>query len=504
LKLVPGSAPWLLRHELRLAWRGTGTRRLWFLTGIGAVLWLLYHLAAWGMLEDAQALPPGLFVMIGVGTWFVFTLILAQAINLSVGAFFERGDLDLLLASPLPPRSVFLVRGLGVAIAAVALYAWLITPFANVGAATGQPRLLAIYPALAAMALLAAAIGMASTVALVRLLGARRARTVAQLLGAFVGAAIFLVLQFNNLVAPERSQRWRAALSRLAAEGGPLDRDSLVWLPLNAMRGQPVALLVLAVAGAGAFAWVVARLAKRFAAGTQESMTTPRRAPAAAAAASGSVRFRAGLWHTVLVKEWKLIARDPQLIAHTLLQSLYMLPVAFVWLRGESAQVVLAPTLVLLAATLASGLVWLTVAAEDAPELLASAPVERGRLRRAKLVAGLAPVAAIMLPLAFVLALADIGAAAIFSVCVLGATISAGAIHLLLPRPGRRRDLRRRGKNDLLAGVLEFIASISWAGLTWCLLTAPFYAPLPALAALGAPLAAWSLGRGRRRQLEAA
>src|SRR5205807_2105707 len=77
---------------------------------------------------------------------------------------------------------------------------------------------------------------------------------------------------------------------------------------------------------------------------------------------------------------------------HTLLQSLYMLPLVFVWMRNTSPQVLLAPAVVMLSATLASGLCWLTVAAEDAPELLASAPVERGLLRRAKLVAGLLPV----------------------------------------------------------------------------------------------------------------
>ncbi|MDQ6638758.1 MAG: hypothetical protein M3Z15_03715, partial [Pseudomonadota bacterium] len=391
MKLVPGSAPWLLRHEMRLVWRGTGVARLRLLIALGGVLWLAYHLAAWmmlGVLPDSASLPASLFVMFGAGVWFVFTLILAQAINLSVGAFFERGDLDLLLASPLAPSHVFLVRGLGVAIAAVAIYAWLITPFANVGAITGHPRLLAIYPALAALGLLAAATGMALTAVLVRTLGARRARIVAQLLGAGVGAAFFLVLQFNNLVAPERSARWRAALRQLASDGGPLDRDGLIWLPLNAMLGQPTALLALAVAGAGAFAWVVAAMARRFLAGTQEAMTVPLRMRTAPAPA----RFRGGLWRNVLVKEWRLIGRDPQLIAHTLLQSLYMLPLALVWIRNESPQVALAPAMVMLAATLASGLTWLTVAAEDAPELLASAPVERGLLRRAKLFAALAPV----------------------------------------------------------------------------------------------------------------
>ncbi|HEY3636092.1 MAG TPA: hypothetical protein VGK95_13665, partial [Caldimonas sp.] len=56
------------------------------------------------------------FVLVGTTLWFLFTLMLSQAITRSVGVFFERGDLDLLLASPIAPRNVFLVRGVGVAI----------------------------------------------------------------------------------------------------------------------------------------------------------------------------------------------------------------------------------------------------------------------------------------------------------------------------------------------------------------------------------------------------
>ena len=148
------------------------------------------------------------FVLVGATLWFLFTLMLSQAITRSVGVFFERGDLDLLLASPIAPRNVFLVRGVGVAISVVAFYAFALTPFAHAGIVAGDLALLALYPALAALALLATAAGMALTIALVRLLGARRARVTAQVFGALVGAAVFLGLQLGNLVAPARITRW--------------------------------------------------------------------------------------------------------------------------------------------------------------------------------------------------------------------------------------------------------------------------------------------------------
>jgi ABC-2 type transport system permease protein len=160
--------------------------------------------------------------------------------------------------------------------------------------------------------------------------------------------------------------------------------------------------------------------------------------------------------------------------------------------------------MVLLAGTLASGLVWLTVAAEDAPELLASAPVDRALLRRAKLAAGLAPVWLLMVPLVVVLVVADAYAAAVFALCVIGATIAAGCIQLAFPRRGSRRDLRRRGNGHPVVGFVEFVTTLAWTGTTLLLLEAPLFAPLTAVVAIGAPLATWHWGRRLRNESGAA
>ena len=107
----PGSVLWLLRHELRLGWRGAGGKRtarglLVFAVVLSAAL----HVGAYILLRKW---PPGsgqlvLGLLIGAVAWFAISLMLAQAIFLSVSALFDRGDLDLLLSSPvatLHPRS---------------------------------------------------------------------------------------------------------------------------------------------------------------------------------------------------------------------------------------------------------------------------------------------------------------------------------------------------------------------------------------------------------------
>ena len=519
--LRPGSAVWLLRHELRLAWRRVGFRssRVWL--AAGALLWLAYHLAPFGALYAANrfaeataggASGPGVAVphagaigvMVGAALWAMFTLMLSHAISHAVDALFERGDLDLLLASPLEPRHVFLARGLGVAASCVTLYALLLLPFAHAGLVTGHAELVAIYPALAALALLAAAGGLVLALALVRLLGVRRARTVAQVLGALVGAAFFLAAQAGNLFGNERLADWWQALREAAEADSSRAVAHALRLPFDAMRGEPVALAVLLALGLGAFTGTVAFTARRFHLGTQEAAAAGRAAKAAAGSAPAPrpLRFRGGLARIVLTKEWRLIARDPQLIAQTLLQLLYLVPLVFVGGR-QGIGPVLVPAIVFAATSLASGLAWITVAAEDAPELVAAAPVDAALVRGWKLIAALLPAWLLVAPAVALLAAQRPLDALTLAVCVLGATVSAGLIHLNVSRPGDRRQMKRRGQGNKLGSVLELATSLGWAAFAWGLVAWPRWAAIAGAAALVAPIVALRIGHARRHEAAA-
>jgi ABC-2 type transport system permease protein len=83
-----------------------------------------------------------------------------------------------------------------------------------------------------------------------------------------------------------------------------------------------------------------------------------------------------------------LLRRDPWLVSQTLMQVLYLLPPALLLWRnfGEErgAIVVLVPVFVMAAGQLAGGLAWLAVSGEDAPDLVATAPLPPRRILRAK------------------------------------------------------------------------------------------------------------------------
>ena len=87
-------------------------------------------------------------------------------------------------------------------------------------------------------------------------------------------------------------------------------------------------------------------------------------------------------------KEWVLLWRDPWLMSQSLMQLLYLLPPFFLLSRmfyGEgTGAALLVPVLIMAAGQLAGGLAWLAISGEDAPDLIASAPVTAARVWRAK------------------------------------------------------------------------------------------------------------------------
>jgi ABC-2 type transport system permease protein len=126
---------------------------------------------------------------------------------------------------------------------------------------------------------------------------------------------------------------------------------------------------------------------------------------------------------------------------------------------------------IVLAAGLAAPLAWLTITAEDAPDLLASAPVSRGALLRAKLEAALLPVLPICLvPLLFLLRTHPwFGFSMSFAAA--GGALSAAVINMSNPMAKRRDSFKTRHQGNGGRGFLEVISLTVWVlvgvGLAW-------------------------------------
>jgi ABC-2 type transport system permease protein len=489
---APGSIRWLLGHELRLAWYGatvnkggkrrTGRRSI-AVWAIGAVVLhviafaLLRALGHGGMKDPLLAIPVSLMVAVSS------TFMLSSSLRASVLALFERGDLDLLLSSPLPSRSIFAVRLLGVAAVTATPYVYLAGPVANVALVLGHPGWLGLYVTILSCATLTACAGMLLTLALVRMLGARRTRVVAQVVGAIAGALIFLLSQFFNLTRHDGGLGPR--IIDMLAHRPLFAPDSALWLPGRAVLGAPLPLLGAVLLAALAFVLTLARTHRFFVHGLQQAagMGRARARPAGAL----RFRFRGSLFDTVVVKEWRLIARDPHLIAQVLLQLIYLVPLLFLVMRGDAAGPALGAGLTLLCSSLTGSLAWIVISAEDAPDLLLSAPAPRRTLQLAKLAAAtMPPLLLVALPLLWLVVRTPV-TGLLVAFTVTAAVLSAGLIVQWTGRPAPRSDFKTRGKENFLCTMLELVSSLCWGGLGWLLVALGTDGPawmLPAAAAV--------------------
>jgi len=196
----------------------------------------------------------------------------------------------------------------------------------------------------------------------------------------------------------------------------------------------------------------------------------------------------------VVRKELRLLARDPLLLSQIGLQLIYFIPLAFILIRPDRGimltEAAFAPALTLLAGTLAGSLTWITVSAEDAPDLLASAPVQAKTVDRAKFASAVAPVLILMVDPVAILLVRDAWAGVWTAGGVIASAISAALIGLWRRAPGTRREfVRRRAKGTLMAGLGQALVAM---GIT---ATAGLGAyGLPWLAILPAIIAAAMLG----------
>ena len=490
-----GRAPgwrWLLAHELRLGWRGSGGKTMWVLAVLLVLFWIAAHIGAFfGMRLWPRLMAGAPLVTAGLATWFALLLIAAAAFGLTVIAVFERGDLDLLLSSPLRPRTIIGVRGLAIAVQALGIFAILWIPFANGAVANGRWQALASYPVMMAMGLAASGVAFALTLALVRAFGVRRAKIAAQIMGAVLGAGLFIVMQSFNFLSREQ-QRAVIEWSRGDAGQSLIGPESLLWWPFLALMGDPLPFAVVTLAGVAIFWLVMVRAERTFLEGTRESAeTAPRRA-------RDTREFRGGLARIVLVKELRLIARDPRLITQMGLQVLYLLPLFFVLARKGSSHLVLAPTIVLVASSLAGNLAWMTVSGEESPDLVGSAPVSRERVLWLKVAAALAIPFGLCVPFLGYYATLSLLDFAAFAFTLAAAFICCAVVQVWTGKPGSSRDLRKRAQASKLVNLVEFFSAAGWAGACFLLMRGWWYWAVPCMAlGLIAPAVAWAVRRVR-------
>jgi ABC-2 type transport system permease protein len=494
---------WFARHEIRLAWRewlammtgGRGKRKRAI---IGLIVFAaIMHLPAWAVIGRFADLEPPLdkptLIVITATIFLAWALMLSQAIESVTRVFYARADLDLIMSSPAPLTNVFSVRIAAIALSVTGMALLLSTPFVDVLVLGGGARWLSAFGVVAAIGLSAAAVAIAITVMLFRLIGPARTRLVAQILAAIIGAGFVIALQVAAILSYGTLSRFTVLTSDAAAAYAP-SPDSPLWWPARAAIGDGELLALLVAFSLVLLGGVMAIFSPKFAdtvAHVSATSLTTRRAPRVSS-------FRGGSRQQALrAKEFLLLRRDPWLVSQSLMQLLYLVPPALMLWRSFSdsstAIVLITPVIVMAAGQLAGGLAWLTISGEDAADLVATAPLPPQRVIRAKIEVVLLVIGAIFAPLIAALAIASVTQAAITALGVLVATTSAAAIQLWFRVQAKRSQFRRRQTSSRLATFAEAFCSIGWAATAALAVSIPIAAVISGAMTAAILAATWKI-----------
>jgi ABC-2 type transport system permease protein len=498
---------WFARHEIRLAWRewlammtgGRGKRKRAI---IGLIVFAaIMHLPAWAVIGRFADLQPPLdkptLIVITATIFLAWALMLSQAIESVTRVFYARADLDLIMSSPARLTNVFSVRIAAIALSVTGMALLLSTPFVDVLVIGGGARWFSAFGVVVAIGLSAAAVAIAITVMLFRLIGPSRTRLVAQILAAIIGAGFVITLQVAAILSYGTLSRFTVLTSDAAAAYAP-GPDSPLWWPAHAAIGDGEVLALLAAFSLVLLGGVMAIFSPRFAdtvAHVSATAMTTRRAP-------GGRAFRAGSRQQALrAKEFLLLRRDPWLVSQSLMQLLYLVPPALMLWRSFSdssaAIVLITPVIVMAAGQLAGGLAWLTISGEDAADLVATAPLPPQRVTRAKIEVVLMAIGVIFAPLIAALAFASVTQAAITALGVIIATTSAAAIQLWFRVQAKRSQFRRRQTSSRLATFAEAFCSIGWAATAALAVSIPIAAVVSGAITAAILAATWKISPRR-------
>jgi ABC-2 type transport system permease protein len=507
----PRSVLWLARQEGLISWRDlaylmtAGGR--WRMRSV--VIWIvivivIMHAIAWGMVGRYAGMtldaPPRQLVALTGSIGLGFFLMLSQSLEQVTRLFYGRGDLDLLKSSPVSLHKVLGLRVLSVAATTTAMTLFIAAPFIDVLVYRGGLHWLSGYGVAAASGLATTGVALALTAALFDLMGAKRTRLAAQVVAALIGSAFIIAIQVVAITSIGSMSQATFFQSDFAIAHAP-PASSWAWIPARAILGDAVALvLVLAIGAALLIAPMLifaARLGEyALAAATADG--APGAKDNAGPTAIFLGRFRkAGAGSLLRRKEWVLLLRDPWLASQSLMQLLYLIPPAiFLWRSYGNAQgalVVLAPVLTMAAGQLGGGLAWLAVSGEDAPDLIATAPVSERRVILAKIAAVLMAILAVFTPFLIALAGRSLTIAAVVLVGITLAAASSTLIQVWFRSQAKRRYFRRRQTSSRIATFAEAFSSVAWAGATAVAASPSWYAIGPAVIAVLVLFGTWMI-----------
>jgi ABC-2 type transport system permease protein len=137
--------------------------------------------------------------------FFALALMVLTSFTTVLSSLYLSGDMDMLLAAPVPMRAVFVVKFFGGLLVPYLLLFFLLGPFLlgfGQGLGWGAAFFAVAFVVLLLLPLLPTGLGALLVMAVVRVIPARRAREIVGVIGGMVGISWYIFSQFTNQLAP--------------------------------------------------------------------------------------------------------------------------------------------------------------------------------------------------------------------------------------------------------------------------------------------------------------
>jgi ABC-2 type transport system permease protein len=157
----------------------------------------------------------------------------------------------------------------------------------------------------------------------------------------------------------------------------------------------------------------------------------------------------------------------------------------------SGASPLLVTIIIIAAGQLAGSLAWLAISGEDAPDLIASAPVTNAGVFRAKTEAVMGAVAIVFGPFVVALTIVVPISALVTATGIAAAAASATAIQFWFRAQAKRSHFRRRQTSSRIATFAEALSSFNWAGAAALAAASNRLAVVPGFVALAILAGAW-------------
>lgn len=509
---VPGSILWLARHQIRLSWRlgRLGKKMPSWLKPVFTLAFVAFLSLGlgFGVAKTFEAAAGDYEQLSSLAGAIILTLMISGLSMNLMGSFMtitEKGDLDLLLSSPIPPHRFVAARLISSAWRGFCIYAGFATVFFGASIVMISPMFASIYVVVAGFAILDAAITYLVARQALLWFGLRNGRLATITLGAI---GVMIGLFGYQMVSSTGS------LGRLAADTehpNPalvLLHDWVValtshfgWLGGTILGDWFGALLILVISG------IVAALVLNFAGKRYDQDVAFLNgqndyAPHKVRKAHAQQFRRPALW-MVFHKEWLSLTRDPLFVSQLIVPLFTMVPfMGFVWnaISHPEDQSDMTPFMGAMFAAitvfnvtmLTSSLAWLTASVEEARDLLQASPFDPKIILQGKILAASGPA------LIQLVAIAALVAAAwpMSSLVILGFGIAtcAGAcvIEFSRPRPTKRPKMTQRPDRSMVTVLFGLGLGILWACAAGLAAAKLLWWLLPAALAITISYVAWA------------